>query len=477
MITTSESPAPAAPTRLGPSTPPQLDLRAHLAALRRFWKSILLLTLLGVLVAVGLTLTAQKTYETRLTFFVATPTSGANLSPLQADEYAQRRVNSYVGVANSDQMAAVVLSDTGLPLTVADVGKMISASVEPDTVLMNVVVTDKSPDNSLLVAQSLARKLNGQVRQLDGGRSDTAVALRVITGPTLDPAAVSPRTRLNLGLGLLLGLAAGLAQALLRQQFDTTVRGRERLTEVTGLPTLGLIHDDRRARKAPVGTPQGRGSRRAEDFRQLRTNLRFVDAAGAVEVLVVTSSMPAEGKTSTAANLAQSFAAAGRRVLLVDADLRGTKLQRYLGLKSSTGLAGVLAGEAKLADAVQEWGPDRLSVLTSGAIPSNPSELLGSPAMEALVQQARHDYDLVVIDTPAVLPVTDAAVTAVLADGVLLQVRYGKTRRPQVQQALEALEVVNARVLGTVLSMTPNVRGDKLPRSSGTNATAPARNS
>jgi capsular exopolysaccharide synthesis family protein len=197
-----------------------------------------------------------------------------------------------------------------------------------------------------------------------------------------------------------------------------------------------------------------------------------VDAAGAVEVLAVTSSVAGEGKTTTAANLAESFAAAGRRVLLVDADLRRTRLQRYLGLQGSTGLAGVLSGEVTLADAVQEWGPDGLRVLTGGAAAPNPSELLGSPAMEALVQQARHDYDLVVIDAPAVLSVTDASITAVLADGVLLQVRYGRTRRAQVEQALEALDVVNARVLGTVLSMTPNARGDKLPRAAGKSAAA-----
>jgi len=441
---------------------PPLDLRAHLAALRRFWKSIAAITVVGALVAILASVLTPPTYETRMTFFVATAVNGTN-TPLQADEFAQRRVNSYVGVVESEQLARVVVSKTGLPLQTADVMDMISASVQPETVLLNVRITDVSPDRSLIVARSVAANLDRVIGGLDAGTRN-AVSLRVLSGPTLNPHAVAPRKTLNLALGLLIGFGLGVAQAILRQQLDRSIRDREKLVEAAGVPALGVLHLEPAAKSSPVLVPRMGQSTRAEEFRQLRTNLRFVDAASPVEVLVVTSSVEGEGKSSTAANLAQSFAESGRRVLLVDADLRKPKLQQYLDLEGSAGLTSVLIGEAELREVTQEWGPDGLHVLASGPLPPNPSELLGSPAMEKFVRQARNEYDLVVIDTPPLLPVTDGAVTSVLADGVLLLVRYGRTRVEQVHQAVEALESVDARVLGSVLTMA--VAGRTNPRPS-----------
>ncbi len=439
-----------------------LDLHTHLSALRRFWRSVALCAMLGIAAAAALTWTTQPTYESTMTFFVATRSSSAN-NPLQADEFAQRRINSYVGVINSEKLATVVVNDTGVPVPPADVSKMISASVDPETVLLNVTVTDISPDRSLIIAKSISRNLDKTIGQLDNRGNRNAVELRVISGPTLNPFPVTPRKKLNLAIGLMIGMGVGIAQALLRHQFDTSFRSREQLVEATGLPTLGLLHYESSARNEPVLTPRSSRSRRAEEFRQLRTNLRFVDAASPVKVLVVTSSVEGEGKSTTAANLAQSFAESGRHVLLIDGDLRKPKLERYLDLEGSAGLTSVLIGEAELNHVVQEWGPDGLDVLASGPIPPNPSELLGSAAMEQLVAKARSAYELVVVDTPPLLPVTDAAVTSVLADGVIVIVRHGKTRRDQVAQSLDALESVDARVLGSVMSMSPVGRGGRLP--------------
>lgn len=441
---------------------PPLDLRAHLAALRRFWRTIVAATLVGAGLAVVLSVLTPPTYESRITFFVSTPVSGTN-TPLQADEYAQRRVNSYVGVVGSEQLADVVIADTGLPLLPADLTAMVTASVQPETVLLNVRVTDSSADRSLVVARSVAANLGPVIARLDNPGSRSPVNLQVLSGPTLNPDPVAPRKKLNLALGLLVGFGLGVGQAVLRQQLDRTVRGREQLAAATGLPALGVLHLEPGAKAAPVLAPRTPGSFRAEGFRQLRTNLRFVNAASPVEVLVVTSSVAREGKTSTAANLAQSFAESGRRVLLVDADLRQPTLGRYLDLEGSVGLTSVLIGEASLAEVTQRWGPDGLDVLASGPLPPNPSELLGSPAMEKFVREARNEYELVVIDTPPLLPVTDGAVTSVLADGVLLLVRYGRTRVEQVQQSLDALASVDARVLGAVLTMTAAGRDNPAP--------------
>ena len=441
---------------------PTLDLRTHLRALRRFWKSDLLCALAGLAVAFGASWLTQPQYETRTTYFVATQSS-AGSSALQADEFAQRRINSYVGVINSERLAQIVIDDAGVPMTPAEVSATISVSVDPDTVLMTVAVRDVSADRSLIISKSIAKSLDKLIGELDNRGTQNAVQLRVISGPTLNEDPVAPRWKLNLAIGLLLGLGLGVAQALIREQLDATFRDRDQLSAATGLPILGSMGYESSARKSPVLLPTEGRSRRAEAIRQLRTNLRYFGTDGRVQVLVITSSVESEGKTTTAANLAQSFAEAGRRTLLVDGDLRKPKLETYLDLEGAAGLTTVLIGDSQLSDVVQPWGPSGLEVLACGPIPPNPSELLGGSAMERFVTEARATYDIVVVDTPPLLPVTDAAVTSAVADGVILVVRHGKTQRDQVTDSLQSLQSVDARVLGTVMTMVPTGRKDRLP--------------
>lgn len=437
------------------------DLRTHLEALARFWRSVAVVALIGVAAALVLSLTAQPTYQSRTTFFVsATDTTN---SALQADEFAQRRINSYVGFINSEQMATIVLEETGLPLQPVEISDMISASVDPETVLLTVTVTDTSTQRTQMVAVALANNLNSAIGKLDSRGTKSNVKIRVISGPTLTPYAVTPRKKLNLAIGLLLGLALGVAQALLRQQLDSTFRSREALEADSGVPSLGVLQYEKGSKATPGVGPALDHSRRAEAFRQLRTSLRFVDAASPIEVLVVTSSVESEGKSTTALNLAMSFAESGKRVLLVDADLRKPKVDAYLDLEGGAGLTTILIGDATAEDVIQPWGDQGLAVLTSGPIPPNPSELLGGAGMEKLLLHLRSSYDLILLDTPPLLPVTDAAVTSTAADGVLLVVRHGKTRVDQVRQAVQVLDAVDARLLGTFFTMVPLTRRDRLP--------------
>ena len=364
---------PAAERR--PDSRAALDLRGHFNALRRFWRSVLLCTLLGVLAAGAVTLTIQPKYETRITFFVVTQT-GTTTSPLQADEFAQRRINSYVGVVRSEYMAAEIVQDTGLDITPDEVQEMISTSVNPETVLMNVTVTDTSAERSLAIGTSIADRLDDTIDELENRANRNAIQLKLLSGPTLNPDPVSPREKLNLALGFLLGLGVGIAQALLRYQLDTSFRSRDQLV-AAGIPYLGTIYADPALKKVSVLDPTLRRPLLSETIRQLRTNLRFVPTATPVTVLAVTSSVDGEGRSTTAVELASSFAELGRRVLLIDADLREPRLGRLLGLTGSAGLSAVLLGDAKLEAAVQTWGQHGLRVLPGGAVPPNPSELLG----------------------------------------------------------------------------------------------------
>jgi protein-tyrosine kinase len=191
----------------------------------------------------------------------------------------------------------------------------------------------------------------------------------------------------------------------------------------------------------------------SEAYRALRTNLDFASLDKTLKTLVVTSAGVGEGKSTTLANLAVVSAQAGRKVLLVDADLRRPTLHQIFGLNNDTGLTTAMMDEAALAlPPLQETGVEGLSVLTSGPLPPNPAELMGSRRMEEVIATLTEWADQVFFDTPPVVAVTDAAVLATKVDGVLLVISAGKTRREYARTAVQRLEQINARLVGTVLT-------------------------
>ena len=435
-----------------------MDLLQYVTALRKGWWIIVLAVLLGAGCGALVNVRATPQYASTVTFFISTATEGGT-SPLAADQFATRRITSYVGLLSSDVVAQRVLDTTGVDLTESEVKARITGDADLNTVLLTATATDSSPERSFAIADGIAKQFGAIVNDVDPIGPDNVV-LRTISGPTLNPVPISPRTTLNLAAGVLLGLVVGVVVALMRQVLDTTVRQPQLLRGLTDAPVLGIIPFEKSARKSPLVVDGGGRSIRAEALRQLRTNLQFVDVERPVRVLVVTSSVADEGKSTTATNLAVAFAESGRRVLLVEADLRRPRVADYLNLERSVGLTNVLAGQVEIADVLQQWGEGGLTVLPSGSIPPNPSELLGSPRMLELLEYLKTLFDVLVIDTPPLLPVTDGAVAAAHADGAVLVVRYGKTSRGQIINAVRSLKSVDARLLGTILNMTPRKGAD-----------------
>jgi capsular exopolysaccharide synthesis family protein len=189
----------------------------------------------------------------------------------------------------------------------------------------------------------------------------------------------------------------------------------------------------------------------SEAFRVLRTNLQFLGLDKPIRSILVTSGTPGEGKSTIAANLAVAFAQTGASVCLIDGDLRRPMVAKLFGLDNWTGLTSALIGQAGLDTALRPTAVPGLSVMTSGPIPPNPAELLGSGRMAKLIQELSERFEMVLVDTPPVLAVTDAAVLAPKVDGVLMVARAGQVARQQVARAKEALEAVKANVLGVVL--------------------------
>ncbi|MFF2483244.1 CpsD/CapB family tyrosine-protein kinase [Paenibacillus sp. NPDC058071] len=193
----------------------------------------------------------------------------------------------------------------------------------------------------------------------------------------------------------------------------------------------------------------------SEAYRTLRTNLQYAGADRELQVLMVTSASPKEGKSTTILNLAAAYAQSERKVILVDADLRKPTAHYTFGLSNRSGLSHLLSGQTQLDGLVQPSGIPGLDVLTAGPLPPNPSELLGSARMDSLLGKLREQYDIVLIDTPPVLAVSDAQVAAAGCDGVLLVVNARTGKRQYALKARNALEFVKAKVVGVVLNEMP----------------------
>ncbi|OGU02612.1 MAG: hypothetical protein A2W29_10630 [Gemmatimonadetes bacterium RBG_16_66_8] len=279
----------------------------------------------------------------------------------------------------------------------------------------------------------------------------------------LDPA--SPAFRIGRTpwqtamLGLLVGLLLGFGAAFLLEYLDQTIKSAADVERALGVPVLGQIPDDQRlargnSHRGTVGiiTQLPHDEPSAEAFRALRTNVTFVGAERPLQLISVTSPGPGEGKSTTAANLAVALAQSGQRTLLVDADLRRPQVHRAFSLVQEPGLTDVLIGRVPAREAIRPEVQPQLDVLPSGPAPPNPSELLGSHAMHALIGELRRSYDYIVMDTPPTLPVTDAAVVASAADGAILVLKSGDTEEVPAQRALEQLRRVHARVAGAVLN-------------------------
>lgn len=277
----------------------------------------------------------------------------------------------------------------------------------------------------------------------------------VLTTPAQIPESpVRPRVLLNTLLAALVGAMLAVGAAFLIEYLDDTIKTPEDIRVLSGLPTLGAVIalDGDTPQKRLVAQTDPR-SPAAESYRVLRTNLQFSSLDKPLGSIVVTSPGPGEGKSTTAANLALVIAQAGSRVLLLDGDLRRPNVHRLFQLPNNTGLTTAMLNVGQVpASSIQKTLNPQLSVMTSGPIPPNPAELLGSARMKELIQQLQNDFELIIVDSPPLLAVADPAIVSKQVDGLLLVIGSGETRADMLDRAMERLEGVGSRPLGIVLN-------------------------
>lgn len=443
-----------------------MAFRSFLTMLRRRFRIVVAVFLLSVIGTGVATSVASRSYTATAGVYFTVRTAESVDALAQGATFSQAQMASFATLAVTPKVLQPVADQLHLAGGAGALSGAVAVNVVSGTTVLDLSVKDRDPQQAARIANAVATQVSSVVEELapeNPAQQQSSVKATVVTPASVPGSASSPDVVLDMTAAVVLGLAFGILLAMGREALDTRVRDAAGLAQVTTRPLLGTLAalPARRRELVMAGDPH---SPEAEAYRQLRTSLQFLSVAGAPEgartgggarVLSVSSSLAAEGKSTTAANLAIALAETSARVLLVDADLRRPALAGLLGLEGAAGLTTVLLGRAQLGDVVQDWGTAGLQVLTSGPLPPNPTELVGSAAMRRLLQQLREEYHYVVLDSPPLLPVADGAVLAAGVDGTLLLANVRKVRRHQLSEALQALGRVDATVLGVVLNQVP----------------------
>lgn len=452
-----------------------MELRDYLRILRAHWIAILVLTLLGAGTAFAWTLTQTKIYTADASGYVTPYRSGSEEGTgvaFAADNLAKSKVVSFVKLGAWRTVAERAIDELGLDTSPEALVRRVSVANPANTVVIDVQADATTPEAARDLAEAWIRGMAVEIERLEtnGGEIDPTVTLVAAESAALPTSPSSPNVRLSVILGALVGLALGIGYAVLRYVLDRRLRSPESVERETGLAVVGTIPEEKSfttgSRLVPFDGANSSGSKNvhlfavSEALRELRTNIRFMDVDSPPRVIVVTSPLPGDGKSTTAANLAITIAAAGEPVVLIDGDLRRPMVASVFGLVEGAGLTDILSDRAGVDDVAQPVGElGTLRVIGAGRVPPNPSEVLGSARMRELLLALRGTAT-VIIDAPPLIPVTDAAVLANSADGAIVVGTVGKTTYDVLKKALGNLDKSNARALGIVLNRMPRKKGN-----------------
>lgn len=438
-----------------------VTLQDYIRVLRKGWILIVLGALAGVAVGSAATILATPMFRSVTNIFVSVQSTGSSSAGelVQGNSYAQQKVQSYLAIVGSRSVLGPVIEELDLDTNPAELATRVSATSPVGTVIIEISALDRDPDLAADIANATASSLQRVVvdeleEPTGGGPSLVKIQTVQPAEPSLSPA--SPNLILNIVAGGLIGLIIGLGGAVLRSTLDTRIHGRHDVEALTTVPILGATTYDMDSNRHPLIVHTDPRNPRAESFRGLRTNMRFVNVGAPSKAFVVTSAIPGEGKSTTTANLALALAETGARVVLIDADLRLPALATYMGVEGAVGLTDVLIGQARLSDVLQQWGTKNLYILPAGQLPPNPSELLGSEAMITLLERLNDEADYVLLDTPPLLPVTDAVVLSNITVGAIVVAASGKVKKSELTAGIRNLTQTGSRVIGIVMTMLPS---------------------
>ena len=451
-----------------PDQPRASSLRDQLRVLRTYWVGMLVIVLLALSAASAWTITQKRVYSSTASGMVQSATGDDLGLAYAGDSLAKSRATSYVQQATSIEVAALVVDALKLPVSPGALASTVSASLPANTAIIDITATADTPQAAQKIADAWVNALCKRIAELEKpAEGSSAVTHFVLSSSApLNTLPSSPNVPATLAIALVLGALMAVVYGMIRNQLDRGVRSAETVEAALGVSVIGTIPvtDELAGDSHVLGhrTPLGAAGSAAtlEAIRELRTNLSYVDVDDPPRVLLVTSSVPSEGKSTLTANLATVIARSGQPVVVVDADMRHPSQGRTFGLLEGAGLSDVLAGRVALREVLQDPGISaNLRVLTAGRMPPNPSELLGSRTMRELLV-ALSELAVVIVDAPPLLPVTDAAVLSKSVDGVLVVVNARSTKMDQVAKGLRNLRQASGNLTGVVLNRVPRRGAD-----------------
>jgi receptor protein-tyrosine kinase len=415
----------------------------YLRAFARGWWIIVLCMLAGTALTLLLDLVATSTYTSTSKVLVSPARTAVTTSSeaYSAALLAQQRVASYKDIANGDTVAQDVVDRLDLHLTAAQLEDRIAVTAPTGTTLLTVSVRDPDADQAQRIATQAAESIVTIIDRLEDTRGQGRPVLRAAVVGAEPPAVAStasPAWRSPV-LGTVGGLLVGLGLAVVVWRLDRRLRDEDQVVDALGAPVLAVL--------------PGPAEQHDDAIRELRTGLFFLHP-GADKCLSVTLSSPhaIDGVPQTTSAVARALVDTGARVLLVEGDLHQPRLASLLGLDAdAAGLADYLGGTATMDEVTHEHAGSGVDVVVAGTTPAHPADVLHSPALARLVDDAAQRYDFVLVTAPATTEGTDAAAVAARCDGVLLTVVRGRTTEPEVLAALTHFERVHAPVLGAVL--------------------------
>jgi capsular exopolysaccharide synthesis family protein len=416
---------------------------------------LFLSAVLGVVIALAITVFVLKNqYESTVKLYVYVPAAEQQTSSqdLNAINYAQKVVNTYIQMLDTRSFYTKISDAVGLPAyTPAEMQSMIKFSVLDTTEVFQAAVTSEAPEDSLTIAQAIASTAPSVIQEFQ----ETA-KLKIVDPPVINSVPVSPNLKLNLAIGLLAGLALAAMFVFLRDMLDTKIKGADELNDKYGLHVLaevGDINEEERKKARKASAPDFTITQKyMEAYRTARSNLNFSILKKGCKKICIVSSQPREGKTTSSMYLAITLAQQlNAKVLLVDCDLRKPRVYRYFKAQNTPGLTDYLSGQKTLDEIRQETTQENLTLICSGTVPPNPSELLASEAFVEFVGNMEADYDYVIYDTSPLNLVSDALSIVRLMDGVVVSAVKGMSVHPELAKTMEVLKSADAKITGVVL--------------------------
>ena len=431
-----------------------------LKILRRRWIPALITFVVIVAAAIGYLATATRVYTATSQVFASYTSNSDDTENSQLNQmntvstYLSKQIASYSSLAESDAVLQPVIDQLHLSKTTQQLAGEITATNPTNTLILNISVTDTDPQLAAQIADATAQSLSDQVAKSTGG-DKSVISLQLIKKASVPAAPSKPKKSMVLIAAIVLGLVAGCGVALIAEMLDTKVHDSATVRQILGASRIGRVPESDQLKQSQPIIVADPASPVAEDFRRLRTNLSFLgvpDDGHKGKLIVFTSSIPSEGKTTVACNAAAALAENGSSVMLIDADLRHPSVAKHFGMEGAAGLSHVLSGQAHVRDVVQRYWKKNFFVFPAGARPANSGMLLGSETMSNLIDQARDVYDYVLIDTAPLAVASDALTFGNKAGGVVMVCASNRVKRAELAAAHDQLESSHVNVLGYIMT-------------------------